>query len=60
MTPAERLVLTLTADLALAAAGGIDMQQLLQLQERLRHARGMLDIETYRTINQDGEPEPPA
>jgi hypothetical protein len=59
MTAAERMVLVLTADLALAAAGGIDMQQLLLLQERLRNARALLDAETFRTINQAGEPDPP-
>jgi len=60
MTPAERMVLILTADLALfAAAGGIDMAELLQLQARLRHARALLDVEANRTINQAGEPDPP-
>jgi len=57
MTPAERLVLVLTADLALAAAGGIDMAELLALQERLRTARAAMDGEAFRVINGVVEPE---
>ncbi len=55
MTPAERLVLLLVADLVLASDGYSPLSLAEALRQRLRDARIAFDAEAFR-----GAQEPPA
>ncbi len=50
MTPAERLVLLLVADLATMADGYTSLALIEATRARLRAARGQLDAEAFRAL----------
>ncbi len=55
MTPAERLVLLLVADLALLSDGYAALSLIEATRSRLRDARTQLDAEAFRGLTREAE-----